>query len=106
MVMRLLGASAPKTLVGRIIGADASPQAAAVELLRNCRRVILSASMVLCRFSCSYLPFREDVGNNKDVVSPCKTITLAHGHKNSIIPNELEFCKANFLAFEKDLKYA
>jgi len=89
-----------------IIGTDTNAQAAAVELLRSCRRVILSASMVLCRFSYSYLPFREDAGNKKDVVSPCKTITLAHGHKNDIIPNGVEFCKANFLAFEEDLRYA
>jgi hypothetical protein len=55
--MRLPGASAPKTLAGRIIGADKNAQAAAAELLRSCRRVILSVCLILCRLSFSCLPF-------------------------------------------------
>jgi hypothetical protein len=65
MVIRLLGALEPKTFAGRITGADMEAQAAAAELLRNCRRLILSTRLVLCLFSCSCLPFREDAENEK-----------------------------------------
>jgi hypothetical protein len=41
MVIRLLGASAPKILDGKIVGADMNAQAATAELLRYCRRVIM-----------------------------------------------------------------
>jgi hypothetical protein len=48
--MRLLGALAPKTEDGTIVGANKTVVAAAAELFKNCRRVRLLALLVLLLF--------------------------------------------------------
>jgi len=55
--MRLLGALAPNTEDGTIVGANKTVLAAAAELLRNCRRLIASVFLVLRLFRFPYLPF-------------------------------------------------
>jgi hypothetical protein len=81
MVIRLLGASAPKTFAGTILGEDMNAQAAAAEPLRSCRREILFVRSVLWNFNYSCLPFR------KDIVFPCKTTILPDGLEKTMIPN-------------------
>jgi hypothetical protein len=58
--MRLLGALAPNTLIGKIVGANSTaPVAAAAELFKSCRRVSTFAFLVLRLISdkVSCLPF-------------------------------------------------
>jgi hypothetical protein len=94
MVIRLLGASAPKTLDGRIAGADANAHIAA-EFLMNCRRVILSVRLILCCLNCSV-----------PAILSLIIIDQVHGFRKAIIPNRHELGKVNFLAFEMYLPYA
>jgi hypothetical protein len=95
MVIRLLGAFAPNTFAGMIVGPNKTELvAAAAELFRNCRRVSTFAFLVPRLFRDSCLPF-----------SMQKAMTLVFNLWGIIVPNLLEVRKANLLASERYLLY-